>query len=302
MSRRVTIFGSSFASAPAFPYLLDLFPNAVKAHSFQLLRSAYSGDVQTARGNTTGDVPFAGNFQDDAELLNIVGAGNGFMPLWYDQSVELADSTQPTALNQPRVVNGGVVENVNGYPAAKFDGTDDFLIANDLVTHIGGDNAPFTISAVVRWEQATQNGSVLTMAGKLGSNRTFFSVRLTNTTLFGGRRVYVTKRWNTTANQTDVVSNELSDTGLSVVSVDFDGITIRLYVNGNLNAQGNAVGNWFDPIINAEIGRRDSSGISPPTNFLGSPLLELIVWPFSQFAAGNIAGVNDNIKSRYGIT
>jgi len=302
MSRRVTIFGSSFASAPAFPYLLDLFPNAVKAHSFQLLRSAYAGDVQTARGNTTDDVPFTGNFQDNTELLNIVGVGNGFMPLWYDQSTAAADSSQPTALNQPRVVNGGVIENVNGYPAARFDDTDDFLIADDLVPHIGGDNAPFTISAVVRWEQTTQNGAILTLAGKSPNNRSFFLLGLTNTTTFGGRRAYATKRWNTSSNETNVVSNELSDTDLSLITVDFNGTTIRLYVNGNLHAQGNAVGNWNFPMVNAEIGRRDSATNLPPTNFLGSPLLELIVWPFSQFAAGNIAGVNDNIKSRYGIT
>jgi hypothetical protein len=302
MSRRVTIFGSSFASAPAFPYLLDLFPNAVKAHSFQKLRSAYAGDVQVARGDTTDDVPFAGNFQDNTELLNIVGAGNGFMPLWYDQSTAAADSAQPTALNQPRVVNGGVIENVNGYPAAKFDETDDFLIANDLVPHIGGNNAPFTISAVVRWEQTTQNGVILCLAGKSVSNGSFFVVGLTNTTTFGGRRAYVQKRWNTVSNQTNVVSNELSDTDLSVITADFDGTTIRLYVNGNLDDQANAVGNWIATIVNAEIGRRDSTNVAPRTNFLGSPLLELTVWPFSQFAAGNIAGVNDNIKSRYGIT
>jgi hypothetical protein len=301
MSRRVTIFGSSFASAPAFPYLLDLFPNAVKAHSFQLLRSAYAGDVQVARGDTTADVPFIGNFQDNAELLNIVGAGNGFMPLWYDQSTASADSSQPTALNQPRVVNGGVIENVNGYPAAKFDETDDFLIADDLVPHIGGDNAPFTISAVVRWEQTTQNGAILCLGRTNGLNQNHVGLFLTNTTTFGGRRAYIQKRVSGST-LPEIVSDELSISDLSVVTADFDGTTARLYVNGSLQASGVLTGSYLLTLNNGDIGRRNSGTVAQITNLLGSPLLELTVWPFSQFAAGNISGVNDNIKSRYGIT
>jgi hypothetical protein len=297
MSRRVTIFGSSFASAPAFPYLLDLFPNAVKAHSFQLLRSAYAGDVQTARGNTTGDVPFAGNFQDNTELLNIVGAGNGFMPLWYDQSTAAADSTQPTALRQPRVVNGGVIENVNGYPAARFDGTDDFMIADDLVTHIGGNNAPFTVSAVIQWLGAGTGRVVFSIAETTQTNRSFFSLSVN---AIG--QIESVKRWNTASNQTIVQStNSVSSTLPSVATLDFDGATIRIYINGVFQGSGAAVGNWFRPITNGVIGARKAS-TSIPDSYYGSQLLELTVWPFSQFAAGNIAGVNDNIKSRYGIT
>jgi hypothetical protein len=302
MSKRVTIFGSSFASAPAFSYLLDIFPNAVKAHSFQLLRSAYAGDVQTARGNTTGDVPFTGNFQDNAELLNIVGAGNGFMPLWYDQSTAAADSTQPTALNQPRVVNGGVVENVNGYPAAEFDGVNDFLIANDLVSHIGGNNAPFTISTVVRWEQqTTENGAIICLGRSGGGNQNFIGLFLTDATTFGGTRAFIQKRSNAT-NAPFTISDPLSTTDLSVITADFDGTDARLYVNGQLQDSQNIVGNYSAALNNCNIGRRFSALASQVINFLGSPLLELTVWPFSQFAAGNIAGVNDNIKSRYGIT
>jgi len=298
MSRRVTIFGSSFAS---FPYLLDLFPNAVKAHSFQKLRSAYAGDVQVARGDTTDDVPFAGNFQDNADLLNTVGAGDGYQPLWYDQSTAAADSTQPTALNQPRLVNGGVIENVNGYPASKFDETNDYLIADDLVPHIGGNNAPFTISAVVRWEQTTQNGAILCLGRSFGNNQRYVGLFLTNTTTFGGRRAYIQKRVGG-SNLPEIISDELSDTDLSVITADFDGTTARLYVNGSLQDSGTLTGNYSLALNNGNIGRRNAGSVAQITNLLGSPLLELTVWPFSQFAAGNIAGINDNIKSRYGIT
>ena len=297
MSRRITWLNGSRAS---YAYLLDLFPNAVKAHSFQKLRAAYAGDVQVARGATTDDVPFIGNFQDNTELLNIVGAGDGFMPLWYDQSTAAADSTQVVALSQPKTVNSGVIATVNGYPVAQFDETDDYLVADDLVAHIGGDNAPWTMTAVVKWQQ-TVNGAIMCLGRTGGANLNFFGVFLTNTTTFGGTRAYIHKRTNGT-NRPFVISGVLSTTDLTLITADFDGTDARLYVNGVLADTQNLAFAYSRAMNNCNIGRRDAGSAAEITNYLGSPLAEITVWPFSQYAAGNITGINNNIKSRYGIT
>jgi hypothetical protein len=51
----------------------------------------------------------------DAEaLLTFVGGGNGFVPIWYDQSGNGRNATQTTAGSQPRIVSNGVIETQNG--------------------------------------------------------------------------------------------------------------------------------------------------------------------------------------------
>ena len=58
-------------------------------------------------------------------------ARNGFVETLYDQSGNGDDMTQATAGSQPAIVqNGGQVKLINGKPAFKGDGTDDFLEAS----------------------------------------------------------------------------------------------------------------------------------------------------------------------------
>ena len=49
--------------------------------------------------------------------------GNGFVPAWYDQSVNGYHITQTTAANQPAIVTGGVMVTLNNRPAVDFSGT-----------------------------------------------------------------------------------------------------------------------------------------------------------------------------------
>lgn len=52
---------------------------------------------------------------------------SGFVTTWYDQSGNARNAAQATAVNQPRIVNAGVVDTINGKPAINFDGVNDFL-------------------------------------------------------------------------------------------------------------------------------------------------------------------------------
>ena len=61
-----------------------------------------------------------------------IAEGNGFVTTWYDQSTNGVNATQPTALYQPRIVNLGVLDVVNGKPAVLADGVDDTLTNNTL--------------------------------------------------------------------------------------------------------------------------------------------------------------------------
>jgi hypothetical protein len=111
-------------------FLLNDFPNAAAAYSLRLLRSAYTGSairVRRSNDNAEQDVGFVNNVLDTSALLTFVGANNGFVTTWYDQSGSGFNIAQTTAANQPRIVASGTLETEGGLPAVFFDGTNDNL-------------------------------------------------------------------------------------------------------------------------------------------------------------------------------
>jgi len=119
----------------AQPLLLDTYSGAAAAYSLRRLRTAYTGNcirVRRSSDNTEQNIGFVNNVLDTASLLTFVGAGNGFVTTWYDQSGNAKNTTQTTAINQPRIVNSGTLDVVNGKPAVLGDGVDDTLINTTL--------------------------------------------------------------------------------------------------------------------------------------------------------------------------
>jgi hypothetical protein len=100
--------------------------NAAGAYSLRKVNSCYTGYAATVRrssDNTTQDIGFtAGGDLNQPALLSFVGAGAGYVAKWYDQSGNGADVIQATTANQPRIVNAGTVETINGKPAVYFGG------------------------------------------------------------------------------------------------------------------------------------------------------------------------------------
>jgi hypothetical protein len=112
---------------PPPTYLLDVYSGAAAAYSLRLLRSGYKGfaavRVRRSSDNTSQDIGFDANGNlDTAALLSFVGAGNGYIVLWYDQSGSGNNYYlyEPTAVRQPQIVNSGSVILNNGKPSLKF--------------------------------------------------------------------------------------------------------------------------------------------------------------------------------------
>jgi hypothetical protein len=122
-------------STPAFSFLLDTYSGASAAYSLRQLRSAYTGDairVRRSSDNAEQNIGFVNNVLDTASLLTFCGAGNGFVTTWYDQSGNAKNTTQTTAINQPRIVNAGSIDLVNSKPAILADGINDNLTNTTL--------------------------------------------------------------------------------------------------------------------------------------------------------------------------
>ena len=121
-----------------FVGLLDTYGGAAAAYSFRRLSSTYTGnliEVRRSSDNTIQDIGYDENGDlDTASLLSFVGAGDGFVRTWYDQSANGNDATQTTTTNQPQIVSSGSLITNNGYQVIKYDGTNDNLSASFTAT------------------------------------------------------------------------------------------------------------------------------------------------------------------------
>lgn len=118
---RKFVFGGSYASA--VPLLLDLYP-ATAAYSLRKLRNGYTGSairVRRSSDNTEQDIGFVGNDLDTASLSSFVGANDGFVTTWYDQSGNSNNMTQASASLQPLMVVSGTLQTKGSKPAMYVD-------------------------------------------------------------------------------------------------------------------------------------------------------------------------------------
>jgi hypothetical protein len=121
-------------SSPAPSYLLDTYSGASGAYSLRKLSSTYSGSairVRRSSDNTEQNIGFDGSGNlDTTALTSFVGAGNGFITTWYDQSGNGYNLTQTTAASQPKIVNSGTVLLSNTKPIIQTDGNSFLYNAN----------------------------------------------------------------------------------------------------------------------------------------------------------------------------
>lgn len=113
--------------------LLDTYAGAVVAYSLRQVSTSYAGNcirVRRSSDNAEQDFGFSSGVLDTASLLTFVGANNGFVVTWYDQSGNGNNQTQSTAASQPQIVSSGSVITQNSKPCLKFDGTDDYMYNN----------------------------------------------------------------------------------------------------------------------------------------------------------------------------
>lgn len=113
--------------------LLDLYPDAAAAYSLRKLRTDYEGSairVRRSSDNAEQDINFVDNELDTASLLLFVGANDGFVSVWYDQSGGGNNLIQLVATTQPYIVNGGELVLDGDKPSIYFNGTSELKSLN----------------------------------------------------------------------------------------------------------------------------------------------------------------------------
>ncbi len=231
----------SFGSAASSSILDRLSVSSSAAYSLRKLRNAYTGNairVRRSSDNAEADIGFTtiGDL-DTAALLTFVGSGSGFVTTWYDQSGNNRNATQTTAANQPRIVNSGVLEAVNGKPAISFDGLTQFL-------NLPTSGAPTQNSSLIGVFQTTN--SVFGAAGFINISNGTYNPEIRLGVGTGGSTTTYRAYWNVHYATTD--NPAVNFQNRSVFNVSFaasGGVTTNtVRVNGSEALSASRGGTW----------------------------------------------------------
>lgn len=263
-------------SVPAFTGLLDTYSGAAVAYSAaRRLATAYTGAlirVRRSSDNAEQDIGYNGsNVLDESALTSFVGANNGFVVTIYDQSGNSKNATQATAVNQPRIVNAGVIDLVNTKPAILGDGSNDTLINSALSL-----TNPTSIFTVVDKVGTSGAFGLWNVSGSAGS----FNV------LSGGYDFYQ----NGPSFSASYSNNNQS---LLVAKSATTGTNWELYGNNTtVTNSGQNIGTNIGNIVSLF----DRNGVSSRCNMY---MQEYIVWNSDQMS--NRSGIQTNINTFYSI-
>lgn len=111
----------------------------------------YSGNcirVRRSSDNTEQNIGFVGGALDTASLLSFVGAGNGFVKTWYDQSGNGYNVTNTTPTYQPKIVSSGSLITKNNKPTIYFDRAAGTNLVNNSISITGSNRAFYSVQSV----------------------------------------------------------------------------------------------------------------------------------------------------------
>lgn len=102
-------------------YLLDDYTGATFAYSLRQLRTGVTNVIRVRRSSDSTEQDFTATEITDGTLTTFCGAGDGCIVTFYDQSGNGANATQSTTTLQMHLVTAGVLNTINGEPAAIGD-------------------------------------------------------------------------------------------------------------------------------------------------------------------------------------
>jgi hypothetical protein len=292
-----TIVADLSVSSATSSLLLDTYPNAAAAYSLRKLRTAYTGSairVRRSSDNTEQDIGFVGNDLDTTALTTFVGAGNGFVVTWYDQSGNANNATQTTQANQPQIVSSGSLILENGKVSVNYDGTNDNLISSAynfgetsyssfVVSKSGGLNLQGRAIYSIKTIGTSQNGYLhLLLRNNISNNfRSYYSSNGANLNLL------IQTPLNVFPATQNLISNIVPTSGnitfnLNSIQQDSD-----LAIGQTLNNTIFLIGNYY-------------VGASSLDNYYHQGTIsELIIYMSNQ--QSNRTGIETNINTNYAI-
>jgi hypothetical protein len=267
---------------------LDLYTGASAAYSLRKLRTAYTGyaiRVRRSSDNQSQDVGFYTNGNlDIASLLSFVGANDGFISIWYDQTTSVNDFIEPTVGIQPQIVSSGNVITQNSKPAIYFNGTKKLKSSRVFST------SNFSIFSTLSGAGQSDATFLAQHTGFADLGRTVFISPTNQVSPYTKLQTF----FNNGSSRIIISANSVFDNTLKLINITSDGSgNTYQYVNSSLD--GSLTGqNWTPLNTNLSIGAlgNDTSRFVGYTN-------ELICYTTNQTT--NKTGIENNIKNYYSI-
>ena len=284
------LFPFSFLQSQQITPLLDLYPTAAAAYSVRLLRTAYTGSAIRVRRTdlTEQNIGFVNGNLDTTSLLAFTGTGaldNGFVTTWYDQSGNSRNLLQSTAIQQPKIVNGGSLITMSGigssFPCLQFDGVNDMLTISDSFMN----TYPLSIFSTVK--ASTSGNSIAFTAGNSTNDSLSIGAGI-NTSLVASSFKYNGSFVEAT------ISGVATNNKIGLVISIFDNLSNNFYayINNSTSATNT---NTKPTVDNLSVGALNRPAIIYYPTIIG----ELVVYPTDQTTNKN--NINTNINSYYGI-
>lgn len=271
-------------SVPAFTGLLDTYTGAAVAYSAaRRLATAYTGSlirVRRSSDNAEQDIGYDGsNVLDESALTTFVGAGNGFVTTWYDQSGNSKNAIQTTAILQPKIVSSGSVILKNSKPninftAQRFNIASTNISSTSLFSFVGNSSTSTSYSAGFISYQSSPIDAPELRFGMGGNGNT-------NNHYWNGGYLSIT-------GTTSYVLNKIHTVTFAA------GITFTYYGNNTSSATGTRAGTWNTGSSNFSIGGYSAQGLTKDGD-----MQEFILYNSDQSA--NRTGINTNINTFYSI-
>lgn len=267
--------------------ILDTYSGAYVALSLRKLDNDYAGSairVRRSSDNSEQDIGFVNCYLDTASMKTFVGANNGLVTTWYDQSGNGWNATQSTAGLQPSIITSGSINYNNGKPAILFDGTDDYFTSSitSITTTEVSMFAVFNKTASGGAANTYSRIAALTLSGYYDyTTNGWVAIHRNGSNLSSYKAsVPITDSW--TANTTYLAYARLS------------GGSIYLTINGNSEVSGSGATNTINSnrlVLGIELLSSDS--------YLNGYEQEVILYASNQ--SGNSSGIRSNINTYYTI-
>jgi hypothetical protein len=215
-----------------------------------------------------------------------VAEGQGFVATWYDQSGNSRNATQSTAGNQPRIVNGGVIELKGLKPSLRFDGSNDFLTRNAISALNSGNN--YSIFSVSSNETDNVIGDMMCLSNNIVQTVRVINDRRTTGGIY--RNLLIQNNLNQLFGADLSTANGSSNQRL--LSNFLNGFSMSAFDNGNIGGTATYSGTYTNNVF-------DIGAFRTLPRYLNGNVQEIIIYPTDQSA--NRTGIESNINTHYNI-
>jgi hypothetical protein len=290
---------SAAAAAPSFTGILDTYTGSYFAYSVRRLSGAYTGNcmqVKRSSDNATQDIGFDSNGNlDTGSITTFVGANNGFVNIWYDQSGNGLNATpQSDTGNGFFIVSSGTLRTLNGKAAPYTPRGNEYNVGHNSIS-ITSNNIQWTNVSGVDDDTQTYNvyGRVLSTKNSGDDNDYNTCNSIIN---------FYSKLAPFSNNMIVYQNNGYTTTGrsytLDTQNLNFnykDGNTVGGNTNGGTNNSATTACGTTNLNINQM--RLGNDFKSPSDSNLTGWIQEVILWP--TYTSGNQSGIVTNTNTYF---